>query len=736
MFSSSSQILTSLNFLSSSSSNPNKIPSEISSSYRFPLCCSVRSQEILPVIEIQNKNQSSSPSNWAETDDDAGEKREIGDDNEKRISDGIRVPRQKYISVPKTKLLDSLLTLFESQQQLTDDFIRLSSYLDSILHAEHKSILEEMRMDYYLTEIAEKNKTFNDTKNLQISRENIMVNGKHAAEDSGSVIDKIERNGQMEDQEKDDDDNPLNFDIGLDFSFLLGSSAKKADKNSRIAVETRFQRAFMKLLRNAQFEELSARDLLLTSSLNTDYLLTLPIYVDWKKALESNAIIYRRGYATERQNGLLLAEKLDYLQSKLLQGIFFTLSKPVAKLGMYISEALRSASQTEEVQIWVRRFKNWFEKLSLSQQSYFLQEGFYDQRVADQISDSDLPIWLAAQRAVPRYEGLLSSVGPRGRLLRRLLTWVGVIPSVPETSLKIDTDDTTSNNYESPIFLPRISLGDIWRPATRERCGSVWNLLKTAASIFFSQSVLEEPAFQELILLYTEEMGQGDSRDKIEVPSLKLKIYEKIPIPDLTVIFPHKKLSFRILDTVRLDAASIVGLLAFLVNYKFENIVSSPSAFLLDAIAFSALVLYVSRVVLGYKQTWDRYQLLVNRTLYEKTLASGFGSVHFLLDASEQQQYKEAILAYAILIQAESGQATTHKSIAETCEKFLYDKLNEKVEMPVDKAMKTLLRFGLVTEEVNGDTGFKAVPCSEAYDVLKQRWSSLLGEKMWDLPDF
>jgi hypothetical protein len=31
-------------------------------------------------------------------------------------------------------------------------------------------------------------------------------------------------------------------------------------------------------------------------------------------------------------------------------------------------------------------------------------------------------------------------------------------------------------------------------------------------------------------------------------------------------------------------------------------------------------------------------QLLVNKTLYQKTLASGFGSVYFLLDASEQQQ--------------------------------------------------------------------------------------------------
>lgn len=58
-------------------------------------------------------------------------------------------------------------------------------------------------------------------------------------------------------------------------------------------IPTHFQHTFMKLLRNAQFEELSAEDLLLTDALNTDYLLTLPIYVDWKKASESSAIIFR-----------------------------------------------------------------------------------------------------------------------------------------------------------------------------------------------------------------------------------------------------------------------------------------------------------------------------------------------------------------------------------------------------------------------------------------------------------
>ncbi|CAN1293104.1 hypothetical protein LINPERPRIM_LOCUS21896, partial [Linum perenne] len=158
------------------------------------------------------------------------------------------------------------------------------------------------------------------------------------------------------------------------------------------------------------------------------------------------------------------------------------------------------------------------------------------------------------------------------------------------------------------------------------------------------------------------------------------------------------------------------------------------SAFGLDAIAITALIVYVTRVVLGYKQTWDRYQLLVNRTLYEKTLASGFGSVHFLLDASEQQQYKEAILSYAILLKAKNGQGTCMKSVGDECERFIYDAFRVKVEMPVEKAVKTLLRLGLATETYGSEADgtrrkVKAIPCGKVYEVLKQRWIELLGSQ-------
>ncbi|KAH9787130.1 DUF3754 family protein [Citrus sinensis] len=606
------------------------------------------------------------------------------EDEDERISiSRIQVPRQKHIRISKAELLDAIVSKMLHSQDDKDQFLLISSCLDSILHAEHKSILEEMRTDYcYTDSLNDEGLSSSETELVMDDNESKLdqvVANVENSDSPDSASDTINGNGGMNrfgevEGQESELDKLLPFSYGLDLWNLLGSSVKNvksySDRESRLAVATRFQRAFMQLLHNAQFEELSAEDLKLTSALNSDYLLNLPIYVDWKRASESNAIIFRRGYATERQKGLLIVAKLDYLQSRLLQRIFFVISKPLGKVGKWINlksseyesfycycKALSKACQTEEVQEVVNRMKLWLEELSLFRQSYFSNEQTSDNLLgADQLSDGELPIWLAAQRAVSRYEGFLSPVGPRGRLLRKLLKWIGLAPSTPETPFQLETDSNASEPYSRPISLSRISLSDIWRPATGKYCGKdIWKMLKTSVSILLSQSILQEPAFQELILLYTDDMDEKETKDK---------------------------------DEVRLDVASILGLLAYFINYKFENISSSPSAIFLDVIAISALIIYVTRVALGYKQTWDRYQLLVNKTLYEKTLASGFGSVHFLLDASEQQQ----------------------------------------VEMPIDKAANILVRLGMAREiSIDGRFSLQATPCQQAYEALQERWDGLLG---------
>ena len=48
--------------------------------------------------------------------------------------------------------------------------------------------------------------------------------------------------------------------------------------------------------------------------------------------------------------------------------------------------------------------------------------------------------------------------------------------------------------------------------------------------------------------------------------------------------------------------------------------------------------------------------------------------------------------------------------------------------MPVDKAINTLLRLGLVKQtSIDDRMRLQAIPCREAHEALKARWNSLLG---------
>ncbi|GJS14238.1 hypothetical protein Tco_0408710 [Tanacetum coccineum] len=197
---------------------------------------------------------------------------------------------------------------------------------------------------------------------------------------------------------------------------------------------TRFHCSFIQLLYNAQFEELSAADLMLTSALSTDYLLTLPVYVDWKKALKSRAIIfstdlssYSKGYAMERQNGLLIGEdvvgnssgtawiKEPQAFAKMSVEIEDTLDGTPRKKSRIARDDVNKESnekqkqledyvpferniEGQDVEVWIKRMKLWFKEVTLFRKSYLFDELVAaDMLGVDDLSDKDLPIWLAAQ---------------------------------------------------------------------------------------------------------------------------------------------------------------------------------------------------------------------------------------------------------------------------------------------------------------------------------------------------
>lgn len=109
---------------------------------------------------------------------------------------------------------------------------------------------------------------------------------------------------------------------------------------------------------------------------------------------------------------------------------------------------MKSSSQGQKVEKWIEKIKLWLkEQYSWENTLSYGKSASGNQMQGDQIADSDIPIWLAAQRAIPRYEGFLSSIGPRGRLIRKFLSTIGLLPSTSEALINQDTGFKDIENH-------------------------------------------------------------------------------------------------------------------------------------------------------------------------------------------------------------------------------------------------------------------------------------------------
>lgn len=669
------------------------------------------------------------------------DKRDDSDDDESANITRIPVSRQTYIAVPKVELVSSLMTLFPSSEDALM-LLEIFACLESVVHAEHKSLLEELRMDYRLAHSVVEDEKPSTSKSDSDSDESFAHAPKWRPREWWRRISKRVRSSQKKGSRVDDAvvDDPIGVvgsvvENGRPIPEKMDTLVEEVVETQREKATVRFQRHFMRLLKSAQFKGLSVNDLKLTAALNSDYLLTLPIDVDWNSAASADALLFRRGYATERQEGRLFGAKLDYIQSVFLSNFFNGLTGPLFRAGRWCIKKWESLEEDEEGRALAERVERWLEEPLQRAANLKASRSSSDDERSESDVEEGLEIWEAARQAVPRYEAVLSSAGSRGLLIRRMLVRMGLLPPasprIPDALSQLDQQ--TVEPYMRPKMLARVSMRDIWRPASKAACGNnPWKQVRAAFSIFFSRSTLQEPAYQELVLLYNQSKSE---QGKDEVPGLQLHTYKKIPVPDLKVVFPNKKLSFRLIDTVRLDLASLAGLVAFLVSHKFDDLLSSPSAFVLDLIASVSLIIYVTRVTLGYKQTADRYQLLVNKTLYEKTLASGFGVVHFLLDASEEQLFKGVILVYTLMLFDGRSKSMSTQKIANLCERYLYSNFKEQVEMPMQEIMGTLLRLGLVIEDSTKSASYISVlPDGKAIAALKKQWLALISKQsIWSV---
>ena len=226
----------------------------------------------------------------------------------------------------------------------------------------------------------------------------------------------------------------------------------------------------------------------------------------------------------------------------------------------------------------------------------------------------------------------------------------------------------------------------------------------------FSKVDIQEPTFSELVLLFRLATKEGEPADH----RIFVKTFRDIPMADMEVIFPTKKLSMQGVDLIKLIVTGLFGLIAIVM--KLISAVLNPVVLL---VSLGALGSYAAKVFVKYKSSKDRYQHLVTQSLYDKSLDNDRGVLFYLINSVESQEFKEASIGYCVLL--EHGPCT-ESELDVACEKFLLDQFDVKVDFEVDDALQKLISLEIVTE---ANDKFTALPLVEARKKLDENWDGI-----------
>ncbi|PIA31414.1 hypothetical protein AQUCO_04900011v1 [Aquilegia coerulea] len=201
---------------------------------------------------------------------------------------------------------------------------------------------------------------------------------------------------------------------------------------------------------------------------------------------------------------------------------------------------------------------------------------------------------------------------------------------------------------------------------------------------------IQEPTFDRIIVVYR----RASNTDKNE-HGIYVKHFRNIPMADMEIVLPEKKNpSLTPMDWVQFLVSAVIGL------YTLVSSLESPKADVWVIIAIlSGLIGYCARIYFTFQQNMALYQNLITQSMYDKQLDSGKGTLLHLCDDVIQQEVKEVIISFFVLM--EQGKAT-REELDNRCEDLIMEEFDVKCNFDVDDAVQKLEKLGIVARDTIG----------------------------------
>ena len=230
-------------------------------------------------------------------------------------------------------------------------------------------------------------------------------------------------------------------------------------------------------------------------------------------------------------------------------------------------------------------------------------------------------------------------------------------------------------------------------------------------------------------------------RRKIVPGSVLLKYFHNIACGDLYALFPNSRVVMSTFDKAFLGVPAIAGGIPILLKlyatisvlFLVAGIYFGRSGSVTDADMKTALAALTGLVALGglairqwlkYQRQTLKYHMELTDNIYFRNINNNAGIFDHLIATAEDQETKEAVLAYQSIRKAEA--APTATEVAGRVQTWLAKRFSVQVDFDIAEALNTLDRFGLVRRE--GERLF-VPPLEPAIVQLGQVWDGFFKHK-------
>lgn len=227
-------------------------------------------------------------------------------------------------------------------------------------------------------------------------------------------------------------------------------------------------------------------------------------------------------------------------------------------------------------------------------------------------------------------------------------------------------------------------------------------------------------------------------RRKIRPGSVLLKYFRNIALSDINALFPNVRVVMSDLDKLILGVPAILGGIPILLNlYATVGVLFVVIGFYLGLTgavhdkdirtafaavsALAALGAFIFQQWVRYQHQSLRYRTELTDNIYYRNINNNAGIFDYLIGAAEEQECKEAVLAYHFLQVA--PRPLDAAEIEDRVETWLREAFGLDLKFKVATALLKLERLGLVRRE--GERLFVS-PLDGALAQLRTVWNSLL----------